>query len=211
MKELRKKIYSFITLIMVVLIMIFSGCIEINQDEEFQTISAKDAFESIDEVLINNYHSNLSYLISVNDQMMTTERGLSKGWSFYYYIFLNETHFRSVSIKIFASSDIEIFEYEKIHNIMDTDISIKGIQNWIIDSDEAMDIATGNETISEFIKKYEDANIDDMRLVMRERYSEDDAIWVIWWSYMKGWDDPVNAQIVINANTGEVLYVDADI
>ena len=84
------------------------------------------------------------------------------------------------------------------------------IFNWTIDSDEAYSIAMKNEKINEYIERYDDEVVDSFYLSGTEN---GDPVWRITWMASSGFvpDNPHPAEIQINATTGEVLYVDADL
>ena len=79
------------------------------------------------------------------------------------------------------------------------------IENWIIDSVQAVSIAKENPKIGEFLSKYKGAQLG-LNLRMEDEYPN--AIWSIGWSHQGFMDDPHNANIVIDATNGEILEVD---
>ena len=78
------------------------------------------------------------------------------------------------------------------------------IEYWNIDSNDAYEIATNNGEINSFLKH--NPTVDSFSLSCGSGQS----IWYIKWAYDAGFDNPKWAQIQIDANTGEVLYVEAD-
>ena len=82
--------------------------------------------------------------------------------------------------------------------------NVNAIVNWSLDSDSIMNIALQNSEINSFMKHNPTI---DMFII---KGGADTSIWSIYWVYNAGFDDPKWAQIQIDANTGEILYVDAD-
>jgi hypothetical protein len=75
------------------------------------------------------------------------------------------------------------------------------ITNWTIDSDEAMEIAKKNQTISEYLSKCPDTSIF-MELWSNETYSC--VWWIEFWCPFDG-DNPYHAMMCIDGHTGQVL------
>ncbi len=82
------------------------------------------------------------------------------------------------------------------------------ITNWTIDSDEAYEIAEANKQINNYLKEYDDAEVDSFHLSGGENNSSPE--WWIYWT-ATDWGSPVNAHIVINAQTGDVIEVESDV
>lgn len=80
------------------------------------------------------------------------------------------------------------------------------ISNWTIDSDEAYNIAMNNDKIKSFMRH--NPALDSFSLASPT--TTGNSVWYIHWAYNASIDDPKWAQIQIDANTGEVLYVEAD-
>ena len=74
-----------------------------------------------------------------------------------------------------------------------------------IDSPNASDIALSNEKIERYLSKY-NADIEDFDL----RNIDGTTYWKIFWDYDPGGENYKRAEIHIDANSGEVLYVKAD-
>jgi len=74
---------------------------------------------------------------------------------------------------------------------------------WKIDSDDAIQIAKSNPEITQWLDKYNNANIQSMVLTANSNASG----WGIAWNDPGFMDDPHTAVININAITGEVLDV----
>jgi len=76
--------------------------------------------------------------------------------------------------------------------------------NWSIDSPKAVEIAKNNPTIHEYLSKYRGAIIESMAIGGNQTCSA----WTIEWTDQGFMDKPHNAKISIDANTGEVIYVE---
>ena len=82
------------------------------------------------------------------------------------------------------------------------------IKNWTIDSDEAYSIAMKNEKIKAYMDRYANAGVDIFSLTGSQ---SGNPVWEIAWVDWGFMDDPHWAKIQIDATTGEVLYVEADL
>jgi len=82
------------------------------------------------------------------------------------------------------------------------------ILNWTVDSDEAYSIAMKNKEIRAFMDEYPGACVDIFSLHGRE---DGNPVWNIEWVDWGFMDDPHWAKIQIDATTGEVFYVEADL
>ena len=84
------------------------------------------------------------------------------------------------------------------------------ITSWSISSEEAYNIAINNEKIDKFISRYS-CYVDGFSLYV-DKYTHR-IVWGISWMGSSGLipDDPHNAGIQIDATTGDVLYVNADL
>ena len=126
--------------------------------------------------------------------------------SWYYVFFVNFTYPSSekgLSIRVFSDGRVETSEMETAYE----DYPLK---NWTIDSDEAYSIAMKNEKMTEYMNRYGDATVDSFYLTMPSENSPH-PVWNIY--FMAGGADlsPHNANISIDATTGEVIYVKADL
>ena len=112
------------------------------------------------------------------------------------------------TVEIIDSTEcIEIMIYKNGSSIVRENASYGPylpLGNWNLDSDEVYDIAIKRNEIKDFLNHY--PMIDSFYL---GNYTGT-PIWVIEWAYNAFIDDPHWAKIEIDANTGEVLYVDAD-
>lgn len=82
------------------------------------------------------------------------------------------------------------------------------IEDWNVDSPQAYDIAIDSAEISTFLHKYRNSDIASS-IRVRQAYANT-TVWHISWQDWGVMDNPHNAEIYIDANTGEVLYVRAD-
>jgi len=138
--------------------------------------------------------------------------GYGKRWHCSFSVPKNHTHRIGFDYTVYGDESIELINkrtYPKTNG--------NPIENWTIDSDEAVEIAKQEPEIESYLDEYPRASLG-MTLKMWERLpdgrespNQDSATWSIGWEYMGGmFEDPAHARVFINANTGEVLYVDGD-
>ena len=82
------------------------------------------------------------------------------------------------------------------------------ILNWSIDSDRAYELATTNSKIKRYLSNYLDEKIDGF--ILFGSNNNQNPRWKIEWVSW-GNDDPHWAHIYIDAHTGEILEVEADV
>jgi len=194
---LTKTVYCLIIILLLISLMT-SGCIEIKDDSE--GITALEGLEVAEEVALN--WSENAILIGVRKGGSIVSGGVYSSWSYSYAASDNvSTRVEKFGVGINADMTYNTREYEGTlrHN---------PIYNWNIDSDEAYETAKDNDEIQEFLSKYERATVERFTLFGGEGGS--DPAWKIHWSSMRGFADPKHAEIRINARTGEVIEVDAD-
>jgi len=81
------------------------------------------------------------------------------------------------------------------------------IDKWNIDSTKALEIAKSSGHIRTYLEKHDDAYIESIVLTA----NESGCAWSISWMSWGFLDNPQTAVINIDATTGEVLYVEADL
>jgi len=209
--------YIPIIVIIILLLTTLSGCIEINSDEEKETMPALQAYEIAEEIAKEWYDDSVLVLVGLGGY--SDGRGGAHRWSFRYYspstliIEDNVSYYKRMYIYVYADNETETqTAYIAKSSFSDP------IGNWTIDSDEAVEIAKQIPEIESYLDEYSRASLG-MTLKMwerlpdgRENPNQDSATWSIGWSDSGGiFGDPAHARVFINANTGEVLYVDADI
>ncbi len=84
----------------------------------------------------------------------------------------------------------------------------KPIGNWSIDSKEAYEIAINNDKIKAFMGRYPNAEIDGGLMLSNASGTPTWYIKMVDWGFL---DNPHTAEIQIDATTGNVLYVNADL
>ena len=190
----------------------FSGCLSEN---DINTISALDGRRIADEIAKDwKEDARLIEIASFGG----SNNGEFEKWRYVYFSPSdnitedNTTKFNSIGIFVKGNEEIDKFDknYIRYHYH-------ESIKNWAIDSDEAVEIAKQEPLIESYLDEYSRASLG-MTLMMwerlpdgRENPNRDSATWSIGWEYMGGmFEDPAHARVFINANTGDVLYVDAD-
>jgi len=84
----------------------------------------------------------------------------------------------------------------------------KPLGNWSVDSKEAYEIMINNDKIKAFMDAYPNSKIDGGLMLSNVSGTPTWYIEMVDWGFM---DDPHWAKIQIDATTGEVLYVEADL
>ena len=119
----------------------------------------------------------------------------------WYYLYTNTQNFTNTP----QCLEIQVFSNGSYKLRYDAGIGDKRpINSYIIDSDKAYDIATAQSELKTFF--IHNPMLDHMSL----SNSSGTPSWYIDWAYDAGFDNPKWAEIQIDANTGEVLYVEAD-
>ncbi|MFW6142026.1 MAG: PepSY domain-containing protein [Candidatus Saliniplasma sp.] len=209
--------YIHIIVIMILLLTSLSGCIEINSDKEKETMTALQAYNIAKEIANEQYDDSILVLVGLGGY--SDGKGGAYRWSFRCYspstliIEDNVSYYQRMYIYVYADDNTE----NQTRYITKSSFS-NPIENWTIDSDEAVEIAKQEPQIESYLDEYPGASLG-MTLKMweklpdgRENPNQSSATWSIGWSDSGGYfGDPAHARVFINANTGEVLYVDADI
>jgi len=201
-KIYKSKFISFMVLILLTTLFI-SGCFEPENNNKTRITAEKAYIESEN---ISKTHYNKAILESITCAGRNQDGGKSTSWRFNYLGFLDNGTYSAFDITVNEKLESE-FDIEGYVN--QSERIPKPLLNWTLDSNDAYDIAKEEDSIKEYLNKYDDAKVDSMNLNMWDEYSEDDAVWVIKWIYGSGFGF-ANAHIVINAHTGEVLEVEAD-
>ena len=130
-----------------------------------------------------------------------SDTGECEGWMFKYRSDSNSS--KRVVIKVWWNGNTESYE-----DNFSTVASF--ITNWTIDSTEAVKIAKSVEDVDAYLSKYRNALIERIAIVGENNRTDGCMINIQWidWGVM---DDPHWAKIQIDATTGEVLYVEADL
>lgn len=134
--------------------------------------------------------SEEAILVYVRDSSEMTKGGYFLAWSYKYWDGKNDSD-NSLGIKVYSDGRTTT----RVTKLYDE----QQITNWMLDSDEAYKIAKENNEIKKWLSKYRDARVDGFMLT--------GSNWYIHW-YSPGFmDQPHNANIILDANTGEVLEV----
>jgi len=178
-----------------------------NADEK-RGITAMEGKEIADSVAKNWHNDSIFvYLGSMED---SDKNGFAEKWYYVYYspstklVENNITRYESTYIYVDASYS----------TIMDTEMSVDSeigtpIKNWTLDSVDAAEIAKKNPTISSYLSKHGNADTG-YGLQITDKYPTL-AVWHIVYLDMGYLDAPHNAEIYVDAMTGEVLYVEANV
>ena len=164
-------------------------------------ISALDGKQIADPIAIN--WSRNATLFEIRGHS-PNNNGYADYW---FYVYVNSSFIPRIN-----TSAIEIKTHNKnsysthIFETLEHQDNLPPVGQFSIDSTEAYDIALSNEIIKRYLSKYDAKNI---RLELSN--SSNIPQWRIEWKIdATGNEDYKRAEIHIDANTGEVLYVKAD-
>jgi len=104
------------------------------------------------------------------------------------------------------STGFDVFIYANGTNVTEERVhppSPDPISNWNIDSDKAEEIARANPEIKDWLREYNNANLQSMVLTANQTTSA----WGIAWNDPGFMDDPHTSAIGIDATTGVVIDV----
>lgn len=191
-----KTILTIITILIVIIVIAATGTILLINNNESQGITAIEG-EAIANPIAKNWNTSAVLIVASKGSNME-ENG---EFSLWYYKYINGPTI------IDSSECLEIKVYSDGVTELRSNASIGDktpINSWIIDSDEAYEISNSQNELVGFFNH--NPMLDHMSL----SNSSGIPTWYIDWAYDAGFDDPKWAQIQIDANTGEVLYVEVD-
>ena len=170
-------------------------------------ISAMEG-EKIADNVAKNWHNDsvFVYLGSMNSD----KDGFAEKWYYVYYspstkvVENNTTRYEMAYIYIDSQHSTKIDATFAV----DSEIGVP-IKNWTLDSTDAAKIAKNNPTIKLYLDKHGNADTG-YTLQITEKYPNQ-AVWYITYVDMGFFDDPHNAEIYIDASTGNILFVEAKI
>ena len=163
---------------------------------------------AVAEIIAKAWHNDalLSQIGGIDNE---NQVGNTNGWVFTYYspsteqVEDNMTKYERAHIVVYANNTT-VCSYAIRYS---GEIG-QSIDNWTIDSPDAYQIVENNSQISSFLDKYRNSDVE-YTLQIRNSYP-DRPVWFIIFLDMGIMDNPHSAEIHIDANTGEVLYVRAD-
>jgi len=168
-------------------------------------ITAKTAFERAREIAIKwNSTAQLDIEVTPIGSPANTSDGRCEGWHFIFSALISPTMYGILYISVYGNG--RVYTYSDTANITSYSWVSSPIYNWTIDSDEALQIATHNDTIQQFLSNIPEAKIEIMELSMMPKLS-DNAVWHINWFFSGILDSPCVAEIMIDAWTGKILRV----
>ena len=201
-KTMNKKGYLYVILIFIVILiaLLFSNS---NDFTGNKGITAKEA-ESICSPYATNWTENAT-LVEIRTSSVSNQ-GEADVWYLVYAVpseIGNKTD--AVEFKVFSDRNVLKIERSPLPY---WGKSLE--ENWTLDSDKLISIATSNERMKEWLSRYHDAEIEDFGMGINLGYSRNPICVISWisWGFL---DDPHSARIIIDANTGEVLDFEADL
>jgi len=188
--------------LVVLVIVVLVGAYQYRSIEESKWITAMEGKDLAD-ALASNWSKNAT-LIGVRLASGYEKNGCSKAW---FYDYVNSSSIITgtadiIEIMVYYNKTAFVTGYFKQNTTYET---IYPIRNWSIDSDEAYEIARNNDEIRRFLSN------DPAVYVFSLHGSDSSPKWFIEWTYDAGFDNPRWASITIDATTGEVLHVEADL
>ena len=203
------KLYIYVTIIIVVGSMLMGTIIYLALDNSHSSgITAMEG-STVAESIAKSWHDDarLTQIGSLDSSEKI--EGNAEGWIFTYYspnteeIVADGVRYERAHIIVYANNTTSCsYAIRYLEDIGQT------IENWTLDSSQAHQITLDNNEIHSFLKKYTHADIG-YTLQIRDTYP-DRPVWFISFLDMGIMDNPHSAEIYIDANTGEVLYVHAD-
>lgn len=193
--------YILVALVVIVIVVASIGYYLI-KDAGVEGITAMEG-KIIGDNLAKTWHDD-AILVQVGSMDSEHNSGFSEAWIYTYnspsteHMDGNFSLFEMVQIIVYANQTTHISYWPNGGEMIP-------ITNWTIDSTHAYEIALDNQDISDFLHKYPSAD-PGSSLWVRMDYP-DCPSWHICWQDWGFIDDPHNAEIYIDANTGEVLYV----
>jgi hypothetical protein len=196
------RIFLYLGVIGVVVIVVLAGWVVLVNKSEPEGITAIEGLSAANN-FANNWHEDavLESVIMLTDKDQVNG-STSKGWYYTYYSPSNIVNY-TFNYSIYETIQVYVFSNETIISEAISGGGVLSITNWTIDSDDAYDIALNKQEISMFLSTYS-AHIDSFSLANIDNRTTWSISWVDW-KYNPKW-----ASIDIDANTGEVLSVEAD-
>jgi hypothetical protein len=199
--------YILVALVVIVIVTASVGYYLITSEASDDFITAMEEKERADD-LASDWNDD-AILTGVGSMGEKNNIGGASGWCYMYispsncFIEDNVTHYDTAYIEIFynGTSVIE-------NNYREDSYYAYPIDNWTIDSSQAHEIATNNSEINLYLQKYPNAGFGYM-IKIWDAYP-DCTVWYIMYQDWDIHDISIEAGICIDANTGEVLYVEAD-
>jgi len=193
--------YILVALVVIVIVTASIGFYLIKDGaSDIQPVSALDKIDFANQIATDWKSDSILYAVCMQEQ---NNNGEITAWRYEYYSpstanIVNNNH------TIYTCGKVYLFS-NGTHIIKSFNSSnIYPIDNWTIDSDDAYDIAMENSEITSFLHH------EPCPFLFQLSNDSVRSIWQIEWCYDAGFDDPKWAEIHIDANTGEVLYVEAD-
>lgn len=197
MRKLTKTIVSFLVIFIVFVTVV--GCLDWHLlQSKPQVISAHEGLEKTNSIA-KGWRQNATLVVIYSAGEVTSE-GKATKWR-YSYAELSMITNTTKGYDVILSSDGSFTTYET-----KSPPTRYALSNWTIDSDEAIKIARENPTISTYLSTYKGATIESMAIGANQTCSG----WTIEWSDQGFMDNPHSAKISIDANTGNVIYIESD-
>jgi hypothetical protein len=197
MADLEKKnkriiIVSIVIILVVVGILVYPLFLDANEAEEGMT--AIEGKVIADEVAKEWNDNATLYRVSVGEQSVPT--GKAGLWQYYYRTF-DKNFSADRQIVVYVYNETGVYYFPLALEANDTPI-----RNWEIDSDQAIDIALNNKTLSSYLTTNEigrERTLSFMLTMENKSY----PVWKISWDKEFDVSDMDDARIKINATSGK--------
>lgn len=166
-------------------------------------ITAKEGYRIAEKVAKERYGDKPLWLNYVIWRGEKNNEGKGEEWEYSFSCQVNSSSYEGFCVRVHSNGKTEFLGPEST-NLPPTN----PISNWTVDSHTAAEIVTKLSTIKNFLSKYNDARVDHFQLSKAPKYSNK-TIWAIYWHSPGFMDNPHNAHVIIDAHTGEILEVEA--
>lgn len=194
-----QKITIVCLVIVIVVVGVFAFTYLQNQTEPINYFTAMEGKECADTYATDTNITAVLYSVRAVGEI--NNDGESTQWRYIYGNYSSEGEYITGFEIVVNSNGSRVFcEIER-------PITNNYISNWTIDSPEALEIAKENPEIKQWLNKYDAAKLETIVVTA----GNESSIWYILWSDSGVIDDPHSAVIKLDANTGEVLYVEVQL
>jgi len=193
-----KRESKIIIVVTIVIIMIIASII-IGTKRSNKGITAMEGREIADN-LANIWNSS-AILVNVMGMGVQYSDGTCSEWGYSYssnHLDVNQS--KGFLITVYVNGSYITGEVEHPPSPL-------SLQNWSIDSIEAVSIAKSNSEVSEFLQSYPNAKIERI-VFIGENIQSNGCLMNIQWSYNAWIDDPHDIRIWIDATNGDIIDVE---
>ena len=163
-------------------------------------ITAMEGREIADGVALD--WNNTAVLVTIHNIGSVGRSGFSSEWRYTYANFTDDINLtRALDVIVSYDGTWAINERERPPTRY-------AIVNWTYDSDKIVELARDQSEIEYYLLRFPNAKIETMALSCG---LDEQHIWYILWSNSGFIDDPHSAVIKLDANTGEILFLETQV